>query len=221
MHFSPDKIVADDWKKKYFDSVESLEREQKQFRAMEAVLKRLAGRLCTASLGQSPQLDGEIKKLQTAIRRESNGEDLDKIASSLTDAINALDDSSAPAPAAAAQPTKPQSDAREVLAGDERLRAVLAALLVELRRDPELIIQADALDAKLATSMTREQLPDILSSLTELVGRRIQRIERAKQEVEALLSHMVGKLDEIGQFVSAQNKNQNQSLASSETLNTQ
>jgi diguanylate cyclase len=54
-----------------------------------------------------------------------------------------------------------------------------------------------------------------------MVIQRIQRIESAKQEIEVLLSHMVGKLDEIGQFVADQNQSQTQSQASSETLNVQ
>jgi diguanylate cyclase len=209
-----------DWKKKYFDSLTSLENEQRQFRAMETVLKRLTGRLCVASLGQSPQLDDDIKRLQTAIRREASSEELDKIAASLTDIIQTLDRSTPAAiPAAKQLPVaKPESNA---IVGEDRIRAVLAAMLAELRRDPELIIKADDLDAQLAKALTREHLPEVLSSLTDLVGQRIQRIETAKQEMEGLLSHMVGKLDEIGQFVADQNLNQTQSRASSETLNVQ
>lgn len=223
------KADSQDWRKKYFDSLSSLESEQQQFRVMEEVLKRLAGRLCIASLGQSSRLDEEIKKLQAAIRRETTSVELDKITAPLTDAINALDRSAAAPPVTATQsatqlavqPTKTHADpSRETLVGEERIRAILAALFAELRRDPELIIALDALDAKLATVMSRDQLPEILSSLTEIVGQRIQRIERAKQEIEALLSQMVGRLDEISQFVADQNHNQNQSLASSETLNT-
>lgn len=223
---------TDNWRTKYFDSLSSLDSEQQRFRSMETVLKRLAGRLCTASLGQSARLDEQIKKLQHTMRRDATVEDFDKLTPALTDAIQALDDSAPPLltaaavapspPAVAAKPPTVQSDApSEVIIGNERVRAILAALLTELRRDGELISQADALDAKLTPSMTLAQLSEILSALTDLVGQRIQRIERAKQEIEVLLGHMVGKLDEISQFVSDQNHSQNQSQASSETLNLQ
>jgi len=209
-----------DWREKYYDSLSSLEGEQKKFQAMEAVLKRLAGRLCTAALGQSPRLDNEIKKLQAAIRREASNDELDKITPTLTEAINALDES-AGASSTATQPVKIQSEpGREIIAGDERVRAILAALIAELRRDAELVIQVDALDAKLVASVTRDQLPEVLSALTELVGKRIERLERAKREIEALLSQMVGRLDEISRYIADQSQNQTQALASSETLNT-
>jgi len=62
-------------------------------------------------------------------------------------------------------------------------------------------------------------LPEVLTPLSELVGRRIQRIEYAKREIETLLNQMVGKLDEIGQFISDSAQNQSQTLVSSESLN--
>jgi diguanylate cyclase len=207
-------VTETDWRKKYFDSLESLEREQQQFRALEAALKRIAGRLCTAALGQSPRLDEQLKRLQGAIRRDVSTEELDKLTPALSDAIQSLDDSNAPLPVPETTPVK-------VALSDDRVRALLSALLSELKRDPELISRADDVDAKLTESMTLDQLPDVLAALNELVAQRIQRIESAKQEIEVLLSHMVGKLDEIGQFVAEQNHSQTQSQASSETLNIQ
>jgi diguanylate cyclase len=205
-------VTETDWRKKYFDSLESLEREQKQFRALEAALKRITGRLCTAGLRQSPRLDEQLKRLQAALRRDDSIEDLDQLTPALSEAIQSLDDSNAPLPI---------SEVTPVAVVDDRVRALLSALLSELRRDPELISRADELDAKLTDAMKADQLFDVLTSLNELVTQRIQRIETAKQEIEVLLSHMVGKLDEIGEFVAEQNQSQSQSQASSETLNVQ
>jgi diguanylate cyclase len=225
---------TEDWRKKYLDSLRSLETEERNFRAMEATLKRLVGRLCVASLGLSPQLDEEIRKLQAVIRREATREELEQLTAPLTDAIHALDDSASappivttpPAQRPVPAPAQVQASALKselstgTIVADERVRALLAAFLAEIKRDSGLAQQADALDTKLGDSITYAQLPEMLSALTDLVGKRIQRIEQAKQEVEVLLSQMVGKLDEIGQFVAEQNVNQNQALASSETLNT-
>jgi diguanylate cyclase len=209
-------VTETDWRKKYFDGLESLEREQRQFRALEAALKRIAGRLCTAALGQTPRLDEQLKHLQNAIRRDVSIEELDQMTPALSEAIQSLDDSLAPLPIPEATPmTAP------VALRDDRVRALLSALLSELKRDPDLVSRADEVDAKLTESMTLDQLSEVLASVNELVAQRIQRIESAKQEIEVLLSHMVGKLDEIGQFVAEQNQSQSQSQASSETLNLQ
>ncbi len=208
-----------DWRKKYFDTLKSLESEEQRFRTMEAALKRITGKLCIASLGQSSQLDVEIKKLQTSLRGETTSESLDAVIPAITAAINTLDDPVAPP--VTAPTVKPQTDlSREPIVGDERIRATLAALLAELKRDAELHKQVEALDSKLTKSIAGAQLPEVLSTLTELVGQRIQHIEHAKREIEALLSQMVDKLDEISQFIADQNQNQTQSKASSDSLNT-
>jgi diguanylate cyclase len=218
-------IDNEDSRKKYIDSVRSLESEEQLFRAMEKTLKRLIGRLCIAALGQSQQLDGELRKLQAVMRREATRDELDQIIPDLTGAIHALDQTAEATPVVAAQSVSAELLRSEIglpcglIMGDERVRALLAAFLVELKRDPDLINRVVELDAKLATSMTYEQLPEVLSELTELVELRIRRIEHAKQEVEAILGQMVGKLDEISQFVADQNQNQSQSLASSQSLN--
>jgi diguanylate cyclase len=215
MKAAPD---AENWRDKYFESRRALEDDEQKFRAMQATLKRLIGRLCIAALGQSSLLDVELRKLQAAIRGESSSDELEQIAVTLTEAIHALDqDANAPS-IAASQPTK--VPVAQSIGNDKRVRAILAAILAELRRDAQLIKRVDALDATLGSAMTHEQLPEVLSALTEIVGQRIHHIEQAKREVEVLLSQMVEKLDEIGQFVADQNQNQNQTLASSAALST-
>jgi diguanylate cyclase len=211
----------DNWREKYFDNLARLEKEQQQFRAFEVSLKRLAGRLCTAALGQSPQLDAQLKKLQTAIRRDVSAEELDEFTPALSDAIQSLDH----ATSSTATTFTPDSPAAPVpsmpaVQTNEGLRPILAALVSELRRDEQLSSKLDALESQLE-NLSGERLTEVLSSLAGLISQRIGRIERAKQEVEVLLTHMVGKLDEISRFVTEQNRSQNESQASSETLNVQ
>lgn len=212
----------DHWRKKYFDSLDTLENEKLQFRALETALKRVVGRLCTAAIGLAPQLDHQIRKLQAVMRREATAEELEKLTPALTEAIGALDEPPGATPPGRRESLKqPVETARDLNVEDSRLRPILITLLAELRRDAELAARVDTLESKLAGPLSGARLPEVLTTLTELVGQRIQRIEGARQEIEGLLSHMVGKLDEIGRFVADQHHSQSQSQASSETLNTQ
>ena len=220
----------DNWRVKYFDNLARLEKEQQQFRASEVSLKRLVGRLCTAALGQSPKLDDQLKKLQTSIRRDASAEELEKFTPALSEAIQTLDQpvSSAPiltapstaSPSHVASSPSPSPSPSPSLQSHESLRPILAAIVAELRRDEHLESKLDALDSQL-DDLAGDRLTEVLSTVAELVSQRIVRIERAKQEVEVLLAHMVGKLDEIGRFVAEQNRSQTESQASSETLNVQ
>src|SRR5579872_5416483 len=114
---------------------------------MEAVLKRLIGRLGSAAQGQSKPLDSQIKTLQAALRRQPPIDELETIISALTDAIAKLD--SVPAPGAsttAAEPvlaTLPVTAAAPSPTVDASLRSTLSILLGKLRSDPSLTILAD------------------------------------------------------------------------------
>ena len=211
---------TDDWRNKYLDSMRTLENEEQRFRATEAILKRLAGRLCIACLGLSSRLDQEVKKLQGLLRREDvKADELEKLFAPLADAVISLDEKS---PAAAAQPVIGKEAASgKPVTNDAQIRAALAALLVELKRDASLAKDAQTLDEQLAEPLTVERLSPMLVALTEMVAQRIQRIERAREEAEALLAQMVVQLDEISRFVADHHQNQHQARASSDSLNAQ
>lgn len=211
---------SEDWRSKYLDSVEKLESEEQRFRALEAILKRLISRLCIATLGLSPRLDTEIKKLQAVIKRDAESSELEQLMAPLTEAIHALDDKPA-TPVEVIAPTAAASASAQFLSDDTQLRATLATLLIELKRDPSLSSQSEALDAELSAPLTADTLSPMLATLTGMVMQRIQRIERAREEAQTLLAQMVSRLDEISDFVADQNQNQKQALASSESLNTQ
>ena len=231
-----------DWQKRYFDSLEKLEREQQQFGAMEAVLKRLIGRLGSAAQGQSRPLDEQIKTVHATLRREPGVDELEKLVSALTDTIAKLD--SAPrqrpietgdAPSAALTvvtatvpvvpaPPEQKAESTPVIAAcptaDASLCRTLSVLLSKLRNDPSLTIVADELDFKLSSELPQDELPEVVTSIASLVTQCIQNIEGSKHEIEALLKHMVDRLDDMSRFVSDQSHEQTQSQASREELNT-
>jgi len=209
---------TDDWRNKYLDSLRTMESEEQRFRAMEGILKRLVGRLCIACLGLSSRLDQELKKLQAAVRREVSVEELEVIMPVLTEAVVALDDkTSSPSQSDAS----PASTITVQLPNESGIRSSLSALLTELKRDDSLSNQVALIDEKLGQPLTVEQLGSLLSSLTEIVSRRILRIEREKEEAQALLAQMIDRLDEISGFVADQRQSNNQVLVSSESLNAQ
>ncbi|HVY23137.1 MAG TPA: diguanylate cyclase [Steroidobacteraceae bacterium] len=212
---------TDDWRNKYLDSMRTLESEEQRFRATETILKRLAGRLCIACLGLSSRLDQEVKKLQGILRREDvKADELEKLFAPLADAVISLDEKSTASAAAQTVIVKEAASSMPVT-NDAQIRAALAALLVELKRDASLAKAAQTLDDQLAEPLTVERLSPMLVSLTEMVAQRIQRIERAREEAEALLAQMVTQLDEISRFVADHHQNQHQARASSDSLNAQ
>jgi diguanylate cyclase len=200
-------VPTDSWRTKYFDSLAALNEERARFAAIQRALQRVAGRLCSAALGQSDELDAQIKALQAVLRAEPTAEALDALIPALTDAIRHLD----------LQPRESESAPRPI---DDAVVRAIAAILAELRRDPDLEADIAALDARLKR-LPATELPMALLAVSELVEQRIQHIERAKREVETLLEQMVEKLDEINHYLAEQRHDHHESQASSETLKVQ
>jgi len=80
-----------DWKQKYRDSVLEMEAEEKRWRQVEQLLRRLIGRLCAAGMGVDPQLDDQLTSIAAANRRNSDAQELDRLARTLTAAVVAAD----------------------------------------------------------------------------------------------------------------------------------
>jgi diguanylate cyclase len=278
------KADSEHWRKKYFDALRSLEQEEKGFRSLEGLLRRLVNRLCFAALGLTPQLDAEVNRLTDAMRRKVGEAELERLFAPLSDAIAALDqrsrslDDSAehPEPAAGLRPVPvptpvvaaaaapvagspaavpiptaqivvlstvrseftridvgasrqlpPESlpprpagaDPADDFFGEERVRAVLSRLLQEVRRNGALAIRANEIEALLLVSLTREQLPVVMSQIADLMAQRIAGIEKEKQDVESLLGQITSRLDEISQYIVGEDQDRALSLENTQELN--
>ena len=264
------KADSEQWRRKYFDALKSLETEERTFRSLENLLRRIVNRLCFATMGLSPQLDAEVNRLSAAMRNKAGEADLEKLFMPLSDAIAQLDSrpagdvdpgattlprvAAAAAPSAPASPIKvsaqPPSDEQpaaargkspaaapqieapavkpaaiapppaEAIFGDDRVRAILTRLLTLIRQDGSLAEAVAEVESQLLISLTREQLPIVLSDVADLLNRRVVGVEREKREIEGLLSQITARLDELMQFMQGENAERKLSLESTQEFNT-
>jgi diguanylate cyclase len=85
-----------DWKKKHLDSLREMEAEERRWRAVEQILRRLVQRLCAVAKGDDERVDAQLEKLSAAARRDSEAVELKALFDSLTDTIMAVEKSAAP-----------------------------------------------------------------------------------------------------------------------------
>jgi diguanylate cyclase len=233
-----DAAENEDWRRKYLDNLRSLERDEQVLRGREQELRRLVGRLCLAAQGQSPRLDAALKKLRDAVRSEVAADQLESLGEDIKASVRELDIGTAtltkidPASSGAtgssrgiiasgATTREAKALPGEAILGDERIRAVLARLLTELRPDQRLADAVVIIDRELSVSMTQEQLPKLIERVGGLLVQRIHGLERAREELQLLLDQMLGQLDLLSRFVSGNDVDESNRRSSSETLNTQ
>ncbi len=79
------------WKQKYYDNLEQLERQEKQWRDVESLLRRGIARLSLAAGGADPTLDRELEKLCNALRDGWDSMALRSVVESVGDSVARLD----------------------------------------------------------------------------------------------------------------------------------
>jgi diguanylate cyclase len=225
----------DDLRRKYLDNLRSLERDEQVLRGREQELRRLVGKLCLAAQGQSPRLDAALRKLRDAVRGEVDSDQLEALGGDVAASVRELDIGTATLSkidpqaatgsrgiiASGATTREARVLPGEAILGDERIRAVLARLLTELRPDQRLAEAVVIIDRELSISMTQEQLPRLIERVGGLLVQRIHGLERAREELQLLLDQMLGQLDLLSRFVSGHDLDESGRRSSSETLNTQ
>ncbi len=81
---------ADHWQRKYYDSLEELERRKQEWQALEQIL-RLASRLTLAAETDQAGFNKQLEKLRQALREEHDPHRLNKLVDEVSTAISQLE----------------------------------------------------------------------------------------------------------------------------------
>jgi diguanylate cyclase len=181
-----------DWKQKYRDSVLEMEAEEKRWRHVEKVLRRLVNRLCAAGMGAHGPLDDELGAIAEANRRQAEVEELEALAKNLTRKVVAVETQSqrlAPIEASGPAPARP---------GDWKATCASVRTLLErvTNDDPEnpLVL---ALTAELVAAKTDAALAGVLLRVADLVHERGERSARERLQAATVLSDVGKRLEEM------------------------
>ena len=93
---------AADWKATYLNSLREMEVEERRWRDLEQVLRRIVNRLCLAGRGLDDALDAQLSRVTEANRRNAGASELESLLGTLSTAVAALDSK---VPPTAASPT--------------------------------------------------------------------------------------------------------------------
>jgi len=85
-------MELEQWKQKYYDQLDNLEKKEQEWEKLESTLKRTIGRLSLAAEGQNATLDRHILDLRTAIKNNINRQRLESIVDDISRILSKLED---------------------------------------------------------------------------------------------------------------------------------
>jgi diguanylate cyclase len=198
-----------DWKEKYRDSLREMEAEEKRWRQVEQLLRRLIGRLCAAGMGADAQLDEELQELAAANRRNADAPELERLADSLTTVVKAIDMSSAPP-----QPWVPSPPAPPVAA-----RTALAGLLDRLKADTPDAPAMQSLIAEAPGAASDAALASIIARAADLIQERGESLARERLQAAAMLSEVTKRIEEMAGYLTESNNASRSHFDDTQSLN--
>jgi diguanylate cyclase len=207
-----------DWKQKYRDSLLEMEAEEKRWRGIEQLLRRLVGRLCAAGMGVNPQLDDELTALAAANRRNADAVELERLAASLTSVVVAVDATSpvlhlgVPHPLAA--PPLPVKAARWY-----GTCAAMAALLEGLKDGEADAPAIQTLITQLAAAESDAALAALVGRIADLIHVRSESLARERLQVAAVLSEVTKRLEEMAAHLTEVNSANRSHFDDTQSLN--
>ena len=95
------------WKHKYFETLEQLERQEREWRGMDESLRHGLSRLALVSTGLNPGLDVQLKKLRKILQDHGDRQQLDEIVNKISTYLKTLDEQANPNTTAQTQTQTP------------------------------------------------------------------------------------------------------------------
>jgi diguanylate cyclase len=221
---------AVDWRKRHLEALREMETEERRWRGIEQILRRLVARVCAAAVGRDSRLDAQLDSVSAAVRRSSDEAELKALFDTLTGVVMAVEKSAAAAPVAAvAAVVRPESgqtlataDATMAPGPDSRWRSSCEAVAMLIDRLGQCDLRgADlaALRTDLAAVADDAALAGVLSRASDLVSRHAAVVARERAEAVATLALVTERLNEMVQFLSGASAERERDHEDRQTLN--
>jgi len=85
-------MELEQWKQKYYDELDRLEKKENDWEQLESTLKRTIGRLSLAAEGQHASLDRHLGELRTAIKNNINRPRLESVVDDISRVLSQLEE---------------------------------------------------------------------------------------------------------------------------------
>jgi diguanylate cyclase len=218
------------WRKKYQEALREAAADEKRWAALEAVLRRIVGRLCIAARGVDEALDAELNETAQAVRKSAPTEELEGLFSRLSAAIATLDGKRAAAmdtsgtAVGEAEPVPTEASVSSASAPVptatlQSINELVAATIERLDVQAELREKLTVLRDRIIAATTTIDLAAVLRETAELVNQQRLNLQSEKAAIERVLEQVAARLDEMAAYLSSETDSRKEARDSSRSLN--
>jgi diguanylate cyclase len=185
------------WKDRYRELVRDLEDKERHWTALETALRKAAGKLALAAMGQGKALDSALEKVVVALQSDISPPDLDASVSQLVRALQ-IDETESPASGLAG--ARPDAAAgRQPAAGAARepgvdLEKTLGAFVAAIARVPALSLVATTVQRELGPGTTPAEAAALLEHIANAVADVIASLQSQRADLETFLDQVTRQL---------------------------
>jgi len=204
-----------------------MELEERRWRAVEQVLRRLVNRLCAAAMGIDPRLDTQLAKLAESNRRGADATELRARHDSLSDALKSLDSGVGTATISDLAATIPATRPPPALVSSSRSPPNLAVVRSAAVKAVERLTSIDPADSRirelsgqLAAAPSEAALAEVLMRIGDLVAKLGEDAARERAAAAAILAQVTERLEEMAAYLGGLNDERRMWLDDAESLNT-
>ena len=216
-----------DWKAKHLSSLREMELEERRWRAVEQVLRRLVNRLCAAAMGIDPRLDTQLAKLAESNRRGADVTELGARHDSLSDALKALDSgvgtatiSDLAATIPVTRPAPPPTTGSRPAPNLAIVRSAAVKVVERLTSIDPADSRIRELSKQLAAAPSEAALAEVLMRIADLIAELGEDAARERAAAAAVLAQVTERLEEMAVFLGGLNDERRTRLDDAESLNT-
>jgi diguanylate cyclase len=203
------------WREKYREAAHRLVDEEARLVRLQNVIRLLVGRLCLAARGRAIQLDDELTHVTDALRKQFDVDAIEQMLAPLSQAIAVLDASApvqtpsgnfrAPSiPSATPEPTSTSAGWKANPVPSEPAGVPAAPVLDRIALLPELKSVVADLRARPSSTLSAQELVDLLDRVARLASEQRLQVQREKLELEHLVQQMSSRLDEIATHLTSE-----------------
>jgi len=216
---------AVDWRRRHLEALREMETEERRWRGVEQILRRLVSRLCAVAMGHDPRLDAPLQALAAASRGDAHEEQLQQLFEALTSAVLALEKSALEKSAlekTASLPLALRSPAPSAAVPEQRWQSsceAVAMLIERLGQAEPRAADLAALSADLNAAADDQALAAVLRRVGDLVAEHTAAITRERSEAVVTLAQVNERLSEMARFLSGASAERERDHEDRQTMN--